>query len=236
MESVQASMHFPAETEGEVIKKRTLAEILSSMRQIESLIDDPDFDAASVVGDMKIDQEALQKKVDSLDYVISEFEAYAARTEIRAKRLATRARAARNRATALADHIKVEMEMNGWKELIGVERKIIHTVWHTPSMRTISPPTAEDAIKFEALELVKLVPHRFEWDTTKLKNALLNNIRLKAMIRDAKTHEEKKALEEELAPVDGLAVLEYSTNIKFDERDRPDVVETKKPKASRSKK
>lgn len=130
--------------------KRSLGDILAALKQIEELAQSDDFDPASIVGDLAENSDARLKKIDSIDHVVSELEAYAARTVERANKIAARARAASNKAQGLKNYVKSEMEKHGWMELLGTERKIKFVTHHTPSLVISREATADDMMQLGA--------------------------------------------------------------------------------------
>lgn len=215
--SLMASEHQsePAAGDGspppEVVKPkpRSLGDILKALKQIEELAQSEDFDPASIVGDLAENAELRQTKIDSIDHVVTELEAYAARTSERVAKIAARARAATNKAQGLKNYVKQEMEKHGWMELLGTERKIKFVTHHTPSLVLTREATADDMIQL-GNEFVRRHPAVFEFN--------------KKAIGDA--------IKAEKLEID-FAQFVYSTRIEFDERDRPDIPVQKKLKGAK---
>lgn len=189
--------------------KRSLGDILAQLKQIEELALSDDFDPASIVGDLAENAELRQKKIDSIDHVVSELEAYAARTVDRANKIAAKARAAGNKAAGLKNYVKLEMEKNGWLELLGSERKIKFIKHHTPSLVFNREATAADMMELGS-DYVRRQPAVFEFRKKELGEAL----KAKKLTLDC-------------------AAFVYSTRIEFDERDRPDIAPEKKKGAKK---
>jgi len=201
--------------------KFTLGDILAALTQKERLLDAPDetFDALVIVGNLvdelvraRSDLEVrrlLEQKVDSISYVIEEFESYAERTAARAKRLAARAKAAENRAERLRTYIRVQMLAGQFERLPGVERCVELKRASTPALvLQKAEPTADDMLAFGE-NLVREIPASYEWKTKELKAAL------------------KGVKQGDGSALSQVGELVYSYSVKLDERDRPDVSEPK---------
>lgn len=193
---------------------RTLADLFAEMRHLESIIDEPDFDPAQLVGPLELPhgeaaqeiRDSINSKVDSIDYVVSEFRAYAERTKIRAKRLARRAAAADYRADLLEIYVLCEMERQGVERLSGIERKIERRRSSMPRLVLLRDrPTDADMLAFGET-WIRHIPERLEWRNDVVKQSLKNGGEC------------------------DFATLQYSHFLAFDDRDQPDVGKKKKGK------
>lgn len=190
----------------------TLWQILEAMTAPERAADMPDdeFDPAAIVGELAPADDsaeaaaALRRKVDAIRYVTEEFDAYAARTDARAARLAARAKAAWNKADRIRARMLEQMNTFGFERLPGEEFSAVRKRASNPSLAVMRQPAAEDMLSVP--HLVTEVPLSYAW----------RNDALKAALKAGATH--------------SFAELRYSYRVDFDERDRPDVVETKKGK------
>lgn len=204
-----SSADSPPPTEAATTPKRTLGQLLESLTAIEKIMDSEDFDIDAIVGDIKLERDALAAKVDSIDYVVREFEAYAARTKARADNMLRRSNTAKKRAAGLMENVRLKMKLHGFEKLTGNERVIEYVVWHTPSLDFTRKATADDLLAFGE-NLVEVVPRSYEWKKVPFKEAILS-----------------EQIKIESVP---FAKLTYGEKIVFDDRDRPDVTPTKKGK------
>jgi hypothetical protein len=177
-----------------VAPRRTLKDLLFELSSIERSLDDEDFDPAVVVGDLKED---LALKVDAIRFVVSEYEAYAERTNARADNLYRRAKSATNRAAALEEYVAELMAREKFERLNGNEfffelRPTAGTVV------TKRPPTAGDFVKYGAA-FVRHEPEHYEWSKNDLRRA----------IKAGSTYD--------------FAEIKPGTRLVIDERDRPSV-------------
>lgn len=186
--------------------RRSLGDILAALTQIDALAQSDDFDPATIIGDLAENAEERMRKVDSIDHIVTELEAYAARTVERANKIAARARAATNKAVGLKNYVKLEMKKHGWIELLGTERKIEFITHHTPSLALSREATADDMLTL-GNEFVRRHPAIFEFNKKAIGDAM------KA---------DKLTLD--------FATFVYSTRVEFDERDRPDIAPAPKTK------
>lgn len=172
------------------VRRLSLGDLLKDMTAIDRLIDMPDdaFDAETIAGrigeemrrvselinDPQAGEElraALRAKVDSIRHVVSEFEAYAARTEIRAKRLHQRIRTARRRADSLMEYVNANMAAAGFDQLVGNEFKIKRIRSATPSVTFDRESGPEDMVQFGD-RFVEEIPASYTWNTREVVAAL----------------------------------------------------------------
>ena len=183
-------------------RKRTLEELVSALAQMERSLDDPDFDPAALVGDLKLD---LEHKIDGIDFVIREYRAYAERTKERGNLLLDRARSAANRAERLKNYVWATMKAEGFERLNGKER-FVYVKKLGPVVVTTRPPTPQDFIALGP-DVVKMTPELFNWRLPELARMLKQpNVELE------------------------FAKLEENDTVIFEERDTPAVGQKKKAK------
>lgn len=202
------SLADPGQDQAPAAPKETLADLLASLTSIERRMDDENFDPASIIGDITENREALAKKVDAIDYVISEFEAYADRTEARAERFLRRAKTAKNRAASLRLYLLSMMKLHGFEKLTGVDRAVHIKVHHDPKL-VVKRQANEDDLLSLSEDLVEVVPRSYAWNRKALKNWMLKHP------QDPMTAD--------------IAELEYNEKVVFDDLDKP-AVATKKGK------
>ena len=200
-----------------VVLKLTLDDILSEMQRMERIMDadESQFDPEVILGikppaapvsDEEREQilEALRCKVDSIDYVVSEFEAYAKRTAERAARIAKRAKAAQGRAERLESYMLKVMQAYGFEMLPGDERTVEIKMASNPALIVSREPTADDMLDLP--DYVTEVPTSYVWNTKAVKEALLNRAEF------------------------SFASLRYKPRLHFEERDKPAVTDKRKGK------
>ncbi len=239
------------------VDKLTLGELTQGLAGIERLVDMPDeaFDPAVIVGNLKITPEmtldvvtAMRAKVDSIHFVHSEFEAYAARTKMRAERLMKRAKTAQRRADWLLSYIQQCMEVEGFEQLPGNEF-VVKRVRASNPMAPIFEREAEAGDMLEFGEVfVTEIPTSYAWNEKAIKDELkpfykaLKDLPTCNLCEGSKVvvsgHDlmpcavccaTGKRLPSNLeVPVSHtIARLEWSYSVEFDEADRPDVADRK---------
>lgn len=165
--SIDTSETTPNEPVGEASPpRRTLADLLAEFTAIERSLDNPDFDPAAIVGDLKND---IATKVDAIEYVAREYAEYAKRTTARAKRMMDRAQSAASRAEALLDYVRVTMLSSGMTRLTGTD-KYFEIGQGRERADVMRPPTAVDHLKYG--HLVRRTEPAFAWNKDEIKRAI----------------------------------------------------------------
>jgi hypothetical protein len=192
--------------------KWTLANLLGATSALNEIIDSPDWSPGQIVGPLGTAEqtgdeyrEMMRHKVDSIDHVVAEFEAYAERQAHRAQKIQQRANVAKQRAYGLKEYVRLEMERQGIEQLTGNDRVIFRKRSNSPSCATTRSPTEADMVMLGE-DFVRVVPAAYSWQA-------------KELIKQLKTG----------AQFD-FASLAYSYSIQFDDVDRPDVGERKRGK------
>lgn len=192
----------------------TMQQILEAMTAPERMLDaiaEQGMDCGELVGDMQLSdvsdddaREALGRKVDALRFVVTEFEAYAKRTDDRADTLAAKAKSAWNQAGRIRVRLLEQMTMFEFEKLPGIDFEVARVRSSNPSAPVLTrQPTAEDMLTTP--HLVSEIPHSYAWRTEAVKADL-----------------KAGAIYSFAAP------LKYTYSVKFKERDRPDVAPKKK--------
>lgn len=188
--------------------KSRLEDVLAKLRTVEQMLDDPEFDGASLVEDMAgMVAEAIKDKIDGYEYVINEFMSFGHRMELRAKRFEQKALRAFDQADRIKDRLQLQMQANGFDALPGHDYIVKIKTHHDPKARATRMPTATDMLTMTGF--VKEIPVSYAWELTPIKKAILAN----ELVTD-------------------LFTLEYTKSIAFEDRDRPDIKPD--PKAKRS--
>jgi len=190
--------------------KYTLGDLLSELSRMERLADADEsrFDPEVILGirapaePVSVEERErvlalLREKVDGIDFVVTEFEDYAARMQARASRLQKRAQSARRRAERLELYVQTMMQAYGFDRLPGHERVVEIRYASNPALVVLREPTAEDAMSLS--KYVVEVPTSYVWDAAAVKAAL----QAKAEF--------------------SFATLQYKARLHFDDRDKPAV-------------
>ncbi len=158
----------------------SLGQILAGLSQLNEIMDAPNWKPEDVVGVLDstllctVDEageqlrHAMRDKIDSIDFVVAEFEAYAERTKARAAEILKRATAAEKRAQSLLDYVKVQMESQGIEQLTGNNRVIIRQRAANPTFVESRLPTDMDMV-VHGEKYVRLKPAKYEWKADPIK-------------------------------------------------------------------
>jgi hypothetical protein len=201
----------------------SFGELLAGMKKLEELVDLPDeaFDPAALLGTLTLKDAteeqiaALRAKIDSVEYVVREFDDYAARTAARAAKIQRRADSAERKAERLRAYVLFQMQTLKFDFVAGNEMVVKLRTHHTPRAIPNAPATAADYGKHPTL--VKMIPREYQWDTRALVDVWKN------------AGKPKPEGVERQVKIDGVdATFEFSQKAVFDERDVPNVTPKKK--------
>ncbi len=182
-ERLIAANHQPEEPPPNAIVQiqgMTLADLVQTVLSVDRLVDlsDEEFKPESLVGQLILDPAAgeelrlaLRNKVDALWHVVTEFEAYAARTKARAMKLQNRAQIAANRANSIMDYINGSMALGKFDQLNGNEFVLKRKRASNPRLLLDREANAQDMLEFGE-ELVKEIPAQYVWDEKVIKDQL----------------------------------------------------------------
>jgi len=245
----------------EELRSLTLDQLVGTVSEVARLMEYPDesFDPVSIVGHLMVDPDAsedvraaIRKKVDGLHYVISEFDAYAAREDIRSKRYRDRAARARRHAERIKAQIKFVMDTHGFEKLAGNDYAIKKTenTFANCSLVFDREANHSDMLLYD---FVEEIPATYAWKNAEVKTQLKefykalrgqpacdNCAGKKRVVDDNKfvecsgcfgtgvTISPDTVVPESIT----IAYLEWNPKIVFDDIDRPEV--TSKPKKKRA--
>lgn len=152
--------------DGQLRDDARLWQLCQDFAAVERFLDDPDFDAAAVVGELRA---GMEKKVDAIVFMVEELQNYAARRAERAKKLRAQADSASWRAEQILDYVEQTMKAGNFEALPGAERKLY---FHgcAPLVVTNREPTARDFLQLGTF--VRRVPESYSWDKKMIGDAL----------------------------------------------------------------
>jgi len=246
----------------EELRSLTLDELVGSVSEVARLMEYPDeaFDPESIVGELILNPDsneemrsAIRRKIDHIHHVISEFDAYAAREEIRAKRHQLKSQRSRRRAQLIRDRVKFTLESNQFQKLSGNDyvAKLTENTLANCSLVFDREPDAADMLQYD---FVEEIPATYAWKNKEVKDQLKEFYKATRGQPNCELCNGKKTIisddmiinchqccgtgisipdDVEIPLAVSVAYLQWNPKVIFDDIDRPEVSE-KKPRKKKA--
>jgi hypothetical protein len=206
IESFSETAVYPAFDQFKNIeKKMTLSEMLGRMKQMTDLLDDPDFDPASIIDDIDENKTDIETKIDAYAFIIDELEAFDWRMNLKADAYYKKAKRAKDSAQRVKKRLLEVMQSSNNQMLPGTSIIAEIQTFHTPAIKFLRDPTVDDLLSYGE-KYVEVIPKDYSWKANPFKKAVLD-----------------KEIECDFVE------LEYSKKVVFKEKDDP----TLKPKKNK---